>query len=622
MLPQTGGAVTASQVITAHLDCVTTIPLVTDLRQRIERDNLLRELWEQLLGYFDRWEQLVEAAVLRRWQSSREQEFLLPPSVSIEKSRKDLSSQLQKKQIFNVETIRDQYGARFSPRSRLDEGLLTRLRSSTLVQRTELRDLFEQGFDSFHYLYPVLLTNPDTACTILPLKPELYDLLIMDEASQVYMADAIPLLYRANKVVISGDQRQMPPSDYFMQGVADGFADEEEESETDEDDGSMPLANKDRLVPAEGEYCLLDAAVFAVQADRNANRYLRIHYRSDFAELINFSNHAFYENRLFAPPGNQEPLPCCPTPIVLKQVGGAFNKGENKMEALAVLEVLKATLKLENPPSIGIIAFNVKQRDLIDEVLFEEGKNDDNFRQLLENAKQQSGPEGDDQSLFVRSVEHVQGDERELIIFSTTYDAGTRSFGPLSILEKGQRRLNVAVTRAKKGVILLSSLDIDRISNENEKGLRERYYLWKYLRYAQAINNQNMEEAEAILVSLSGHAITSTRQAAESPFEDEVADFLASHYHVDYQIGVGGFRIDLGIKVQKEDTRYLVGIECDGRRWHSSWSARMNDVWRQKVLEAKGWRIERVWSTDWYNDGENTRQDLLSRIRRIQDLGR
>lgn len=613
MLPRDGDASRASKVVRTHLEFVSTITSVINIRRRIEGKALLRELWGEFLGYFDRWEHLVAASALRRWLSIHEQGFTLPPTVAIESQRKELGVQTLKKQSCNVETIRRQFADRFSPRSTLVENKLTRLRANSIVQRTELRDIFDRGFDSFHKLYPVLLTNPDTACTILPLKPQLYDLLIMDEASQVFMADAIPLLYRAGKVVVSGDQHQMPPSDYFMQGVADGF--DEEEEETEEDSGSNQRADENRLVPAEGEYCLLDAAVFAVHADRNANRYLRIHYRSDFPELINFSNHAFYESRLFAPPGNQQPLPCCPTPIVMKKVGGDFHKGENKIEALAVLGVLKDILESDSPPSIGIITFNVKQRDLIDEVLFEEGEKDEAFRQRLESAKQQCGPDGDDQSLFVRSVEHVQGDERELIIFSTTYDAQTRNYGPLSILEKGRKRLNVAITRAKKGVILLTSMDIERVSSESERNLRERYYLWKYLRYAQAISQQNVEEAEAILASLSESTSPSTRSSAESPFEDDVADFLRQHYHVDYQIGAGGFRIDLGVKLKKEDARYLVGIECDGRRWHSSWTARMNDVWRQKILENKGWKIERVWSTDWYNDTENTKSSLLARIR-------
>ena len=225
--------------------------------------------------------------------------------------------------------------------------------------------------------------------------------------------------------------------------------------------------------------------------------------------------------------------------------------------------------------------------------------------------------DGEDIGFFVRSVEHVQGDERDIIILSTVYDGVRKNFGAITKKEKGRKRLNVAITRAKLGMIIYSSLNIDTISNDNELNTSENYWFWKYMCYARAISLNNKEAAELVLKSVNPRFNpVPTGGEPDSYFEEDVAEFLRSHdYHVDYQIGESGFRIDLGVKKYSNDRLYLCGIECDGRQYHSSWTARLNDIWRQKILENKGWRIIRIWSNDWFDNRESTQEKLLADLK-------
>lgn len=615
MIPATADSVGARQRVEMYDRHVGALRDLSDILTRKKTDALLRHLLEKLEGRINQWDQLVEAATLRLWRREHEVRHSMVPVSSARRTLQRLRSCVREKRALDADGIRFRFGARLEPMNMLQEMNLTRLRTGSRVRSTTLRDLYGRGFDEVHRLFPVLLTNPDAACAMLPMKPGLYDLIIIDEASQMYTSDSFPILYRAKSVVISGDEKQMPPSDFFTAVAPESFADDENEVDSDGDE-EEDKADENRLIPAEGEHCLLNAAVFAVREGGSASRKLRVHYRSDFPELIAFSNHAFYGGELLAPMGNQHPLPCCPNPIVLNQVGGAFERGENIIEAEAVIKQIGDLLRLDTPPSMGVVTFNIKQKDLINELLAERAEIDPWFYEQLEIQKTRRSPEGGDESLFVRSVEHVQGDERDLIIFSTTYDGSKRRmFGPITRKEKGRRRLNVAITRAKRGIIILTSLNIDSIATEEDREKSENYFLWKYLSYARAVSQGRSDLAETILRSLSDLGSHKTREAAESPFEDDVADFLrANNFWVDHQVGEGGFRIDLGVKRTSADRRYLCGIECDGKKYHSEWSARMNDIWRQDVLESKGWKIERVWSTDWFDNREAAGADLIKRI--------
>jgi len=595
---------------------------VSYVRQQMENVPAFAKLESRFPLKYDDWSNLASLSALTQWRDQILRQCPLPSTDEIEGKRRQLKDALARKREHDCKDVSAAYSERIEPRNELQERRLLTLRRSKNAPRTTLRALHEKGWDELHKLYPITLTSPDVACSLFPLEAELIDLLIIDEASQMFVAEAIPLLFRAKSVVISGDDNQMPPSDFFDLAVkngGDGGDGTENEDDSESTDETEKKADENRLIAADGEYVLLTAAEHAIPKGSASNLMLRVHYRSEFRELIEFSNQAFYKGELQVPEGNRQPIPLLGKPIALHQINGEFTKERvNPQEAHAVVDFLIKLLfiPLSKRPSIGVIAFNIAQAELIQEILAEKIQQDERLFAVREEEKGRYSSDGTNESLFIRNVENVQGEERDLIIFSTTYGARNRNYGPISRKEKGRKRLNVAITRAKKGVAIFTSLDIDRMLGDSDNSDSENIYFWKYLGYARAIDAGDSKSAQSILQSLPGRSETpKTRTAPESVFEEDVADFLISKgYHVDYQIGVEGFRIDLGVKGQARNRNYVCGIECDGRIYHSSWGARLNDVWRQGVLEAKGWKIVRVWSTDWYHTPETAKRKLLEEL--------
>ena len=546
---------------------------------------------------------IIECFTLQAWLD----DLLCKGSISefyFEQEKKELAKLIEQKRSEDIENILSKYNDRLDARNQLqNKGLLTN------GGRTSLRKLYTSGFNELNKIYPVLLTNPETASSILDLKANLYDLVIIDEASQMFMADALPLLYRAKTAFISGDTKQMPPSDFFMSLGNNTDDDGNLEEEDDE-----PVLVRDSFIPADKEYCLLEAAEYSIPKGNPNQATLSVHYRSEFKELIDFSNHAFYEGNLIASTSNKKLPNIIKSPIELCEISDSdYSTGVNKKEALAVVNRIEEIWRQSNSLSLGVITLNVAQKNIIDDLLSEKIRIDNEFSDLFEQAINKT-KDGEDIGFFVRSVEHVQGDERDIIILSTVYDGQRNNFGAITKKEKGRKRLNVAITRAKMGIIVYTSLNIDSISDDNQRNVSENYWFWKYMCYARAISLGDKESAELVLQSLNPEFQQSKAGTEpDSYFEEDVAKFLhEKNYHVDYQIGESGFRIDLGIKKDINDRLYLCGIECDGRQYHSSWSARLNDIWRQKILENKGWRIIRIWSNDWFDNKEATQKKLLA----------
>ncbi|GAB6139320.1 hypothetical protein JCM14076_00490 [Methylosoma difficile] len=567
-------------------------------------DLLLKNSADQVIA----WAEIIECFALQAWFDDLISLHTVS-KISFEQQKSKLATVVEQKRNKDIQHILSKFSNRVSSRNQLQNRDLLRLRKSAKATKTSLRKLYTTGFEELHEIYPVLLTNPETVSSILDLKANLYDLVIIDEASQMFMADAFPLLYRSKAVFISGDTQQMPPSDFFM-SLGDDINTDDGEQETEDES----VTDKNRLIAAEGEYCLLEAAEYSVQKGNPNHAMLLVHYRSEFKELIDFSNHAFYEGKLIAATSNKKLPDSIKAAIELNPVENAQAKsGANYTEALAVVERIKSIWRQQDNLSLGVITLNVKQKDIIDDLLFEETQLNREFANRLE-AERNKTKDGDDIGFFVRSVEHVQGDERDIIILSTVYDGVRKNFGAITKKEKGRKRLNVAITRAKLGMIIYSSLNIDAISNESQRdGVSENYWFWKYMCYARAISSGDKKAAELVLQSLNAKFKQSTTDSEpDSYFEEDVAEFLREHgFHVDYQIGESGFRIDLGVKNNANDRLYICGIECDGRQYHSSWTARLNDIWRQKILENKGWRIIRIWSNDWFDNRQITQKKIL-----------
>ena len=394
----------------------------------------------------------------------------------------------------------------------------------------------------------------------------------MDEASQVKPEDALGAILRGKQVVIVGDPKQLPPTTFF-----DQISDVEEEDE-------------ERIAAEETE------SILEIAQRTFANRTLLWHYRSQHPSLIAFSNSQFYNNELLL----------FPSPYAQHNEfgvqahwieGATYKNSRNLVEALQVAQAVRAHLTEQPEVSLGVATMNSQQRDLILAEIERLQKTDGRFDEAL---RQQ---EGQDEPFFVKNLENVQGDEREVIFISTTYGRDPevqrvyQRFGPIA-RDKGWRRLNVLFTRARRRIELFTSLKPnDIVLGENPS--RGVAAFRNYLAFA--------ETGQIVEIGLD------SGRSPDSDFEVDVATLLITHgYRVEAQVGVAGFFIDIGVKDPQDTGTYILGIECDGATYHSAKSVRDRDRLRQEILEAKGWKIHRIWSTDWFKNRESEIQRLLS----------
>jgi very-short-patch-repair endonuclease len=443
-------------------------------------------------------------------------------------------------------------------------GLL--LRESRKQRRFKpLRRLFAELPNLLPTLKPCLLMSPLSVAQHLGESAITFDLVVFDEASQILPPDAIGAIGRGRQVMVVGDRRQLPPTPFFRVTTIDSADDDPDE----EPPGSI-----------------LDAALNAQLPQHS----LLWHYRSRHEHLIAFSNAAFYDGRLrtFPSPRADERV------VTATYVSdGLYDRGgsrTNRVEATAVADLVVEHVERQAGLSLGVIAFSEAQMLAI----LAELEARKRARPELEALLAEEGEHG----FFVKNLEQVQGDERDVIIFSVGYgrDADgrlTMSFGPLNA-PGGERRLNVAVTRARERVTVVSSIraldiDLERTSAEGVKQLK------RYLEYAE-------RGPEALF----GAAVSANGEAS-SPFEEAVRTALVGRgLDVAAEVGVGGYPVDLAVR---DDGQYLLGIECDGHLFAEAATARDRERLRREVLERLGWRIHRVWSTDWIvaADAEATR---------------
>ncbi|MGH4121266.1 AAA domain-containing protein [Clostridium sp.] len=465
-----------------------------------------------------------------------------------------------------------------------------------------IREFVSRFSDSIFELYPCWLLSPESVSEVLPLVNGLFDVIIFDEASQIFIESAVPTVYRGRKVVVAGDDKQLRPSSTF-----NGKYDEEEE-EGDDIETAAALE----------EESLLDLAKYSF-----ASTSLYYHYRSKYDELINFSNYAFYGGKLEVSPNSTKANKEGVQPIERIKVEGKWIDRTNPKEAMEVVRLVKDILnnRKENE-TIGIITFNITQKDLIEDLLeIEAGKNLEFGKKYYTESDRVENNE--DFSLFVKNIENVQGDERDIIIFSTAYAKNengkvTSSFGSLS-QDGGENRLNVAISRAKKKVYLVTSIEPEDLNVDSSKNIGPKLFK-KYLQYVKAISQGNNEFAQEILYSLCDSGTSRNEEDHyDSDFENQVHDALKKEgLIVDTQIGVSGYKIDLGV-YDKESSKYILGIECDGAAFHSSKSARERDIYRQRYLESRGWNIIRIWSKDWWTNSHKEVYRIVKRVNQIMD---
>lgn len=447
-----------------------------------------------------------------------------------------------------------------------------------------IRRLFSEIPNLVMTLRPCLMMSPLSVSLFLEASSFEFDIVIFDEASQVCTENAVGAIFRGKQVVIAGDSKQLPPTSFFEASLS--------ESDYDSDDGS----NLEEADDSNAFESVLDEASFL------PSQKLLWHYRSRDERLIAFSNAKIYGHELVTFPSPNEGVKDCGVEYEYVQ-NGVFDRGgsrANSIEAERVADLVFDHFTRNPNRSLGVIAFSSSQETAIDTAIRRRRKSDNSFEAFFDEDK--------DEAFFVKNLENVQGDERDTIIFSIGYakDASgvmRMNFGPLS-KSGGERRLNVAITRAKYNVKLVGSIlptDIqtERISADGPKLLRS------YIEYA--MRGQEVLEAE---ISVPDAVVT------ESPFEDSVYDFLTSEgYRVATQVGCLGYRIDMAVRHPSLDGRFVLGVECDGATYHSARTARDRDRLRQEVLEGMGWRIYRIWSTDWIKDPDTEKRRLLDAVR-------
>ncbi len=438
--------------------------------------------------------------------------------------------------------------------------------------KKNIRELLEEAGALVQKVKPCFMMSPLSVSTYLDYDSIKFDIVIFDEASQMFPWDAICAISRAKQAVIVGDSKQMPPTNFFSTVINNG----EDDDEDDDDVRSFDS--------------ILDLASVVLPQVR-----LSWHYRSRCEQLIAFSNKNFYDNKLISFPSSQfdsEGLG-----IDYYYVNGEFDRSShnNRKEAEYVVDLIYKNIDKYPNRSLGVVAFSQSQQNLIDKLLFR--------RRQSTPEKEFFFDENKEDAFFIKNLETVQGDERDTIIFSIGYGPDSKgilslNFGPLN-KEGGERRLNVAVTRAKYNIQVVSSMhamdiDLSRTESEGVRLLRE------YLDFA--------ENGEIALQR--SESVGSTDQF-DSDFEYEVCEFLRNHgFSVDTQVGCSGFRIDLGLKM-RNSSNYLLAIECDGATYHSSKNARDRDRLRQTILENMGWKFYRIWSTEWFRNKLVEQEKLL-----------
>lgn len=445
-----------------------------------------------------------------------------------------------------------------------------------------IRKLFSEIPNLLPKLAPVMLMSPISAAQYLDPSHPQFDLVVFDEASQLPTAKAVGTIARAKDTIIVGDPKQMPPTSFFSS------------NRVDEDN-----------VELEDLESVLDDAI-AISLPES---HLQWHYRSKHESLINFSNGEFYRNGLYTFPSSND----METKVSLKYVGGTFDRARrrhNLVEANAIVDYLYKLYKNKerNYYSVGIVTFNSNQQSLVEDLIVERSVKDPEFDNWVNKAEE---------PVFIKNLENVQGDERDIILFSIGYGPDQEgkvymNFGPLN-RQGGWRRLNVAITRSRYEMIVFSSLypediDLNKTSADGVAALK------KFLQYASSSSNiQRFSESDLAI----------NKKQHNNGIAKAIANvFTGKGYDVALSIGKSSFKVDVGILDKENPKEYLVGILLDGYSYQSAKTTRDREVSHRTVLEMLNWNIIRVWSMDWRENPEKEINRIEQFIKDLKTCGR
>lgn len=489
--------------------------------------------------------------------------------------------------------------------------LYNKSRNSKYQKRNSLRKIIAADNEVFTDHFPVMLVNPVVCSSLFEMREGMFDLVIFDEASQLRVEDVYAAKLRGKYRVVSGDENQMPPSSYFAssQLVIESDSMNEDEDEIEITTDPRNLADAESLLE------------FAIRRGY-VESFLDIHYRSRHPDLIDFSNAAFYNSRL-------NPMPPANNYKAMRyfNVCGIYNQAEgvNKQEAEKVISLINELIvpeKGDDNPSIGVATFNIFQRNYILDMINFTANNDSSFAQKINIIRNKPS-----EPFFVKNLENIQGDERDVIIISTTFGKRAdgsfiQNYGPIN-QEKGFRLLNVIITRAKHMMIVCTSIPSEYIreypSLLTVMGNKGKGIFYAYLAYAKAIEDYDPKSKSAVLEQLKVNSESKKQSISrinKTLFEDEVYISLCKHIPSDRLVmnySTGGFLIDMAVLPEDKSGR-IVAIECDGSSLHQSPEAYAWDIFRAKYLEKFGMKFIRVWSVNWWNNHERELNRLIDYI--------
>jgi predicted DNA-binding WGR domain protein len=466
---------------------------------------------------------------------------------------------------------------------------------------------------------PVWLMSPLSVSDSLPLDVGYFDVVIFDEASQITLEEGIPALYRSPQTIIVGDDKQMPPTNFFTARAED--PDDLENAASEEDD----------------EILSADADSLLVQGTRKLNStMLSWHYRSHYETLISYSNHAFYEAGLLTipdkaihhtekkvievtQPGDAVGLADCLFDRSISfhfHPNSVYEKRNNMDEASYIAQLVRELLKRNIKESIGIVAFSQEQQHTIEDALTALAETDTVFNQLLEEAYNRT-EEDQFVGLIIKNLENIQGDERDIIIMSVCYGFDARkkmimNFGPIN-KKGGEKRLNVIFSRAKKHMAIVSSIKYHNITNEYNSGAN---YFRRFLQYAESVSSGNMQTARIILDSLVVNKNDSLSNSNTTVVLKQIKQQLQKHgYEVAEQVGQSDFKCSLAVKANKEDEQYTLSILIDDDKHYHNHNLLEQYCQRPAILQSFGWRSMHVFAKDWLHHPEKVMEQILKRIK-------
>lgn len=444
-----------------------------------------------------------------------------------------------------------------------------------------IRQLMRRAGTAIKKLTPVMMMSPHSVAQFLEPKAGEFDVIIMDEASQIRPEEALGAIARAKQIIVVGDPKQLPPTSFFRSSVDE--VDYEDETTVDDTDSVLDLC---------------------ISTNMN-QRYLRWHYRSEHESLIAFSNSNWYDNRLIVFPSADQSA--SDLGVFYKYIEHArYSNGKNEIEAREVARAVIEHASSCPELSIGVGTFGQKQQQLIEDQIEKIAKLDPVNRELLDRISDASETL---EPLFVKNLENIQGDERDVIIISTTYGPDRETgrvmnrFGPIN-MKHGPRRLNVLFTRARRRMVVFTSMKPEdiQIGPDRSPGA---IALSRFLSYAKSGVIPDYGEV--------------TGREPDSDFEVAVAHALSKHgYQTTLQLGVSGYFVDIAIKDPDRPGMHILAVECDGATYHSSKYARDRDRLREEVLRRRGWDVFRIWSIEWFKNREVVIERLIGYLSKLR----